>query len=126
MIITVWMSALLITLALIFYSIGIWAERIIKYLKMWHVVFFWVGFIFDVLGTYAMHLLSSNPFDITEPHTFTGQIAIWLMLVHAVWASYTVLKGSNNARIAFHKYSIAVWSVWLIPYIGGMFLGMSR
>ena len=120
------MSAVLITLALIFYSIGIWAERIIRYLKKWHVVFFWLGFIFDLLGTYAMHLLATNPFDITESHTFTGQIALWLMLMHAVWASYIVIKGNEIARLKFHKYSIVVWFIWLIPYLGGMYLGMNK
>ena len=126
MIITIWMPAVLITLALVFYSIGIWSERIIRYLKKWHVVFFWLGFIFDTLGTYAMHMLASNPFDITEPHTFTGQIALWLMLVHSVWASYIVLRGNELARNTFHKYSIVVWIVWLIPYISGMYLGMFK
>ncbi len=126
MIITIWMPAVLITLALVFYSIGIWAERIIRYLKKWHVVFFWLGFIFDMLGTYAMHMLATKPFDITESHTFTGQIALWLMLVHSVWASYIVLRGSEFARITFHKYSVVVWTIWLIPYIGGMYLGMNK
>lgn len=126
MTISILMSAVLITLALIFYSIGIWAERIIRYLKKWHVIFFWLGFIFDLLGTYAMHLLATNPFDITESHTFTGQIALWLMLMHAVWASYIVIKGNEIARLKFHKYSIVVWFIWLIPYLGGMYLGMNK
>lgn len=126
MTITILMSAVLITLALIFYSIGIWAERVIRYLKKWHVVFFWLGFIFDLIGTYAMHLLATNPFDITEPHTLTGQIALWLMLMHAIWASYIVIKGNEIARLKFHKYSIVVWFVWLIPYISGMYLEMNK
>ncbi|MEE4115739.1 MAG: hypothetical protein V2I37_06205 [Marinilabiliaceae bacterium] len=29
-------SILTITLALVFYSIGIWAERLARYLKKWH------------------------------------------------------------------------------------------
>ncbi len=39
------------TLALLFYSIGVWAERIKKRLKKWHLIFFWLGLIFDTLGT---------------------------------------------------------------------------
>jgi uncharacterized repeat protein (TIGR03987 family) len=126
MVITVLMSAVLITLALVFYSIGIWAERIARYLKKWHVVFFWLGFAFDVLGTYAMHRISTKPFNILEPHTMTGQAAIWLMLIHAVWASFVVYKGSENAHKDFHKYSLIVWTIWLVPYIGGIFLGMQK
>lgn len=120
------MSAVLITPALIFYSIGIWAERIVRYLKKWHVLFFWLGFAFDVLGTYAIHRLATKPSDILEPHTMTGQIALWLMFIHAVWATYTVFKGSEKAQREFHRYSLVVWMIWLVPYIGGMFLGMHK
>jgi uncharacterized repeat protein (TIGR03987 family) len=119
-------SAVLITLALFFYSLGVWAERLARYLKPWHVVSFWIGFTFDVSGTWAMHLLAKGPFDLSEPHTLTGQIAIWLMLLHAIWATYVVRKGSEKMLTRFHRFSIFVWLVWLIPYIGGMFLGMNK
>jgi uncharacterized repeat protein (TIGR03987 family) len=117
-------STALITLALIFYSLGVWSERIARYLKPWHVVAFWVGFTFDISGTYAMHLLAKGPFDIREPHTLTGQIALWLMLVHAIWATRVIVKKNEDIRNKFHKFSIVVWSIWLIPYFGGMYLGM--
>ena len=117
-------STVLITLALIFYSLGVWAERIKRYLLPWHVGAFWIGFFFDVSGTFAMHKISEGPFDIFEPHTFTGQLAIWLMLIHAIWATATVQKGQEVLRKKFHKYSLVVWLIWLIPYIGGMYIGM--
>ena len=117
-------STTLITLALIFYSMGVWSERIIKYLKPVHVVFFWVGFAFDISGTWAMHQLAKGPFNLIEPHTLTGQIALWLMLLHAVWATWVVIKGSENVRKEFHRFSIIVWIIWLVPYFGGMYLGM--
>ena len=117
-------SSVLITLALIFYSLGVWAERIALYLKRWHVAAFWTGFFFDLSGTYAMHRLADGNFDILEPHTFTGQLAIWLMLIHAVWATWVVKKGSEKARTGFHRYSIVVWLIWLVPYFGGMYIGM--
>lgn len=119
-------SAILITLALIFYSLGIWSERLAHYLKSWHVVSFWLGFLFDILGTSTMHRLASKPFNILEPHTLTGQIALWLMLIHAVWATWVIIKGSEKLRKGFHKYSLIVWLVWLIPYFGGLYLGMHR
>ena len=118
-------STTLITLALIFYSLGVWSERIARYLKPWHVVAFWIGFTFDVSGTYAMHLLATGPFDITEPHTLTGQIALWLMLIHAIWATRVVMKNNEKLRLSFHTFSVIVWLIWLIPYFGGMYLGMS-
>jgi len=121
---TLVISSILITLALIFYSLGVWAERIARYLKGWHVAAFWTGFVFDVSGTWAMHKLSSSPFDMFEPHTFTGQIALWLMLIHALWATFVVVKANESMRLKFHSYSIIVWLIWLIPYFGGMYIGM--
>ena len=119
-------SSIFITLALVFYSTGIWAERIARYLKTWHVITFWCGFIFDLSGTFMMHLMSKGNFNFTNSHTLTGQIALWLMLVHALWAIWVLLKGTEKSRIGFHKYSIIVWCIWLIPYFGGMYIGMSK
>ncbi len=119
-------STVLITLALIFYSLGVWAERLARYLKQWHLVAFWMGFSFDISGTYAMHRLAKGPFDILAPHTLTGQIALWLMLAHAIWATVVVRRGSETARRNFHRYSLLVWVVWLVPYIGGMMLAMRK
>lgn len=119
-------STVLITLALVFYSLGVWSERIARYLKLKHVVFFWIGFMFDISGTFAMHKIATEPFNILEPHTLTGQIALWLMLIHAIWATYVVRKGTDSSRKSFHKYSLTVWSIWLIPYFGGMYMGMVR
>ena len=118
-------STILISLALIFYSIGVWAERIARYLKPWHMVFFWIGFSFDVSGTLAMHKLAEGQFNILEPHTLTGQLALWLMFIHAIWATYVIRQQKEELRQKFHRYSLFVWLIWLIPYFGGMLLGMS-
>ncbi len=116
-------STILITLALLFYSLGVWAERIARYLKPWHVVAFWTGFAFDVTGTWEMHWIAGR-FDLLQPHTITGQVALWLMLGHAIWATHVVRKGNDEALEGFHRYSLFVWLVWLIPYFGGMYIGM--
>ena len=119
-------STTLITLALAFYSLGVWSERIARYLKPWHVGAFWLGFLFDTSGTWAMHRMAEGPFDLRESHTLTGQIALWLMLAHAVWATVVTRKGGDEARKGFHRYSLIVWVVWLVPYYGGMYLGVRR
>jgi uncharacterized repeat protein (TIGR03987 family) len=120
------LSATLITLALAFYSTGVWLERFSRYLKKIHVAAFWTGFIFDVSGTLAMTRLSEEPFNLLRLHTLTGQIALWLMLIHAIWATYVVIRGSENRRKQFHSYSLIVWLIWLVPYFGGMIMGMSH
>ena len=119
-------SAVLITLALIFYSVGVWSERIARYLKPWHVAAFWVGLLFDACGTWSMHSMAKGPFDLWQPHTFTGQTALWLMLVHAAWATSVTRTGSEDSKKRFHKYSLFVWLMWLIPFFGGMILAMRK
>jgi uncharacterized repeat protein (TIGR03987 family) len=74
----------------------------------------------------VMHLMARRPFDLLASHTLTGQIALWLMLGHAIWATIVVLRGSTESRKGFHRYSLFVWLVWLIPYFGGMYLGMHK
>ena len=118
------LSIILITLALVFYSLGVWSERIARYLKPKHVISFWIGFIFDVSGTLAMQQISDRPFDLFDLHTLTGQIALWLMFAHAIWASSVVRLGHEKDLRSFHKYSIVVWLIWLIPYFGGMYMGL--
>jgi uncharacterized repeat protein (TIGR03987 family) len=119
-------STLLITSALISYSIGVWSERAARYLKPWHVTAFWAGFAFDFCGTLVMHLMARQPFNILNLHTFTGQLALWLMLVHAVWATAVSRRGTERSRAGFHRYSLVVWAIWLVPYFGGMLLAMRR
>jgi len=118
------LSTTLITLALVFYSLGVWAERIARYLRPWHVVAFWTGFLFDVSGTLAMHRLAEGRFDLRDFHTLSGQIALWLMFAHAIWATWVSRRGTEAARTGFHRFSLVVWAIWLIPYIGGMIIGM--
>ena len=70
-----------------------------------------------------MSRLANDVFAVSF-HSVTGLIAIILMAVHAVWATITLVKGSEISKQNFHKFSIAVWAIWLIPYLSGMIYGM--
>ena len=120
---TLMFATVFITLALVFYTIGVWAERIAHFLKPWHVVMFWLGLACDTTGTYAMERLG-NGVDWTSFHTITGMLAILLMLGHAIWATWTIQKGTETAQRDFYRYSIVVWAFWLVPYLGGAVFGM--
>ena len=52
-------------------------------------------------------------------------LAIILMAIHALWAIWTYWKGNEKAKKNFSRFSVFVWAFWLIPYIGGIFLGAS-
>ncbi len=117
------LSGVLVTLALVFYTVGVWSERLQRYLRPWHLGAFWVGLVLDGAGTYAMDRLV--PGWQWNVHAFTGLSAFLLMLVHAAWASWVVWCGSAEAKGTFHRYSLFVWLFWLIPYFGGMYAGMA-
>src|SRR5665647_2824194 len=105
-----------ITLALIFYSIGVWSEKIQGDLKKWHLIVFWIGFIFDTTGTTLMSEIAKSGFSFNL-HGLTGLLAIVLMLIHAVWATIVLIKNNPEQKKNFHKFSIFVWLIWLIPFI---------
>jgi len=112
------------TLALLFYSIGVWAERIKKVLKTWHLIFFWLGLIADTMGTaYVKKQVGVLIFNF---HTVTGMLGLFLMAVHTVWATYIIIKNDPKQLTTFHKFSLIVWLIWLIPYFTGFFSGMTR
>ena len=115
-----------ITLALIFYTIGTWAERLQKTLKIWHVVFFLLGLTADTLGTSIMSRIVNESGGEEVLHAITGLLALILMAVHAIWAIWTYWRGSEKAKQNFSKFSVFVWAFWLIPYIIGSYLGSSH
>src|SRR5665647_3324839 len=84
-------STIAITLALVFYSIGVWSERLARILKPKHLAFFWAGFIFDTTGTTLMTTLmtTSSNGNFLDLHALTGVLAIILMLFHAIWGTLT-------------------------------------
>jgi uncharacterized repeat protein (TIGR03987 family) len=116
-------SFIVISLALVFYTIGVWSERFAGKLKLWHLLFFWMGLIFDTWGTGLMlEMAGGMTFDI---HGISGLLAIILMLIHAVWATIVLVKKDEKQILSFHKFSVIVWLIWLIPYFSPMFFAMS-
>jgi uncharacterized repeat protein (TIGR03987 family) len=115
-------SAILISLALVFYSIGVWSERLAGRLKRWHLIFFWSGLIFDTTGTGIMFNVAGGLGS--NVHSITGLLAIILMVIHAVWATAVLILKDERAITNFHHFSVFVWAVWLIPYLTGFFVSM--
>jgi uncharacterized repeat protein (TIGR03987 family) len=108
--------------ACIFYTVGVWSEKIQKRLKIWHVIVFWMGFICDTIGTGAMGKLAGSLIQLNF-HGLTGMLAILLMLFHAVWATIVMVKKNEPMILKFHKFSFVVWLIWLVPMVTGMILG---
>jgi uncharacterized repeat protein (TIGR03987 family) len=118
-------AATAITLALIFYTIGVWSEHRAKLLKPAHLVFFWLGLCADMTGTMMMSKLADGTGGgLMSAHGITGVIAIILMMIHALWATVVLVRKDEKAMHTFHRFSIAVWLIWLVPFVLGMMMGM--
>jgi uncharacterized repeat protein (TIGR03987 family) len=111
-----------ISLALVFYSVGVWGEKLSGRLSWFHLGFFWAGFVMDTTGTTLMGEIAGGlQFNV---HGITGVLALGLMAIHAAWAT-VVLVGRHGKWIEkFHRFSLVVWGIWLVPYLIGMALNM--
>lgn len=110
-------------LALTFYSIGVWSEKLQGSLKKWHLYVFWTGLLFDTLGTGTMSAIAKGGFQFNF-HGITGLAAIILMSFHAVWAALVLLKKDETMKAKFHRFSMIVWLIWLVPFISGAIAAM--
>ncbi len=104
--------------ALTLYTIGVWGERFAGRLKLPHLLFFWFGFVLDTTGTTLMGMMAGK-MDL-DFHGITGGLAIAFMLGHALWASVVLALKQEKALVNFHKFSLAVWIRWLIPFVSGL------
>ena len=114
-----------INLACVLYTIGVWSEKLQHRLKWWHLWMFWCGFTFDTLGTTMMGFIAGTTVQFTF-HGLTGLIAVILMLFHAIWATIVLRKNNEKLILKFHRFSIVVWMIWLVPMISGMIFGAGR
>ncbi len=106
------------------YSLGVWSVVLSRHLRPWHAALFWAGLLLDSAGTEIMRRLAGG-FH-WNLHTATGAAALTLMLVHALWASIVLLRRDELALRTFHRISITVWAIWLVPFVTGLLLGRHR
>ena len=115
-------AVIVINFALVFYSIGVWSERLQGRLKAWHTVFFWLGLVCDTWGTGLMfESVGGMQYNL---HGVSGVLAIILMFIHAIWATVVLVRKDEKMIANFHKFSLLVWFIWLIPYFSPMALRM--
>jgi uncharacterized repeat protein (TIGR03987 family) len=118
-----WAVVFILT-ALACYTIAVWSERFAGRLKGWHLAFFWAGLSTDVVGTGFMARIAGGL--LVNLHGLTGIVALALMFVHTVWATLVLVRRDERAIVNFHRFSMFVWLVWLIPFITGAMMNMGR
>lgn len=119
------LAIVIITAALVFYSIGVWSERIQRTLRWWHAGMFALGLAADTTGTLLMTRIAAERREagVTESAAdalmgWTGTAAILLMAVHLAWAVIVLVRDRPGEKRAFHRFSLVVWVIWLVPYGG--------
>jgi uncharacterized repeat protein (TIGR03987 family) len=117
-------AVLLMVAAFTFYTVGVWTVVFTKQLRPWHAGMFWTGFLLDSAGTELMRRLAGG-FQ-WSLHSATGAAALLLMLAHALWATVVLIRRDPGALRSFHRFSITVWAIWLIPFVTGLILGRRR
>lgn len=116
-------AIVIITLALVFYSIGVIGEARRKNLLWKDIIWFGLGLVADFIGTMLMRQISMNGDNILAPWantlmTISGTAAIILMLIHIVFAVLVMFKFPDY-RKKFHKWSVVIYAFWLVSYISG-------
>lgn len=117
-------AVILFTIAMVFYSWGIWAERRARRLKLWHVKMFACGVCVDTLATILTFVVIGG--IVWTPHSVMGFISLGLMAIHFAWALRVMKRGDEHALTNFHKLSLIVWSIWMFSYLSGFVLGMEK
>ena len=112
-----------ITAALAFYTTAVWWERATGMLRGRHILLFWLGLACDTTGTAVMAKIAVEAFRL-DFHGITGVLAIVLMLFHALWGTLVHASRRPEPKLSFHKFSVLVWALWLLPYLSGMVFGM--
>ncbi len=110
--------------ALALYTVAVWAERFAGRLKAWHLVLFWSGLVFDTAGTSLMSAMAGSlQFDF---HGVTGALGLLFMLGHTVWATIALWLKQERVLVSFHRFSLAVWMLWLVAFFSGVAGSMLR
>ena len=97
-------SVILVSLALIIYTISILNEVNRKLLLPWHAVMFHIGFIFDLSSITIMYKIAGNKL-IFGVHGILGNIALLLMLINSIGSVVILNKNHTNLLTQFYKFS---------------------
>jgi len=111
-------AVVVVTFALIFYSVGVITEQRKSAVSKWVALFVTAGVLLDIASTTLMIVGSTN-IPITV-HGVIGYTALLAMLVDAIliWRHW-LMRGSIKVPRGLHIYTRIAYSWWVIVYIAG-------
>ena len=112
-------GSIIVTAALISYSVAVITEQVKKIINRTTLVFITLGITLDITATLFMIIGSPNsPFTL---HGFLGYSALAVMLIDSslIWRNY--LKHGIDATVgkALHLYSRYAYLWWVVAYVTG-------
>ncbi|MDO5500753.1 MAG: HsmA family protein [Propionibacteriaceae bacterium] len=121
-------AIVLISLALVFYTSGVWTERRAGALRSVHAGWFALGLGADAVGTWVMSRIAADQGPqregvagaLNSVMATTGAVALVLMALHLAWALVVLARNRASEKATFHRFSVVVWAIWLLPYVTGM------
>lgn len=119
---TIIKAVIVVTFALIFYSIGVITEQRKSSITKFVLTFLTLGVMLDITSTVLMIMGSSG---ITY-HGFIGWSALLVMLVDAIliWRYWLKNKGANISR-GLNLYTRYAYAWWVLGYIAGAIIAMT-
>jgi len=117
-------AIVVVTFALVFYSIGVLNEQRTSILSRRILLFLTAGIVCDVLSTTLMIIGSNNiPFTI---HGFLGYTALALMLIDTtrIWKFWRRTGVTEKVPRNLHVYTRIAYCWWIIAYIAGAIISM--
>lgn len=115
-------GSIIVTLALIFYLIGIISEQRTRLINKKVLTFLSLGLVFDITATICMIIGSSNsPFTF---HGFIGYTGLLAMIIETVLAYQFYFKKPKGTLVSknLHLYSRFALILWVLVYITGSLL----
>lgn len=118
-------GTIIVNLALIFYTVGIVIEQRSHRVSRTVVTFLTAGVVFDVVATGCMIAgSSSGPFT---AHGLLGFSSLGAMLLETGFAwRHRLRQGDAEVPLWLHRYSRLAYGWWIVAYITGAVLVMSK
>jgi len=119
-------GTVIVTLALVCYSIGVLSEQRHRCVTRRALIFLTIGILLDVSATVFMILGSRNtPLTL---HGILGYSALSLMLIDTLLVWRVWRRGGANAAVpaVLHLYTRIAFCYWVFVFVAGGFLAAAR
>lgn len=114
----------LITLALVLYSVATWRNWRLRLLTTTQLVMLWIAVSADALATRMMGSYTET--TDWSLHVISGYGALALMATLTIIGTWAKRTGRDAVLGNFHRYLVPVWILWIASYAAGVWVGIQR